>query len=95
MEPGRVEVDVHFLRSSLARGCLLILSQAQYTGYFAIKKESGREVQNTHIENLPKGEYTIRGYDIESDGLPNHPTPAVIHNFTLSRGSTSWNQSKL
>ena len=91
---GKIEVDVHFLRHSLARGCLLILSQAQYTGYFAIKKESGREVQSIQIENLPEGEYTVRGYDIESDGLPNHPTPAVIlHNFTLTRGSTFWNQS--
>ena len=59
--PGIVRVEVHFLRNSLARGCLLILSQAQYTGYFAIKKESGREVQSTHIENLPEGEYTVRG----------------------------------
>ena len=92
---GRIEVDVHFLRNSLARGCLLILSQAQYTGYFAIKKERRREVQSTHIENLPEGEYTVQGYDIEeSGGLPNHPTPAVIlHNFTLTRGSTFWNQS--
>ena len=71
------------------------MSQAQYTGYFAIKKESGREVQHIHIENLPEGEYTVRGYDIENNRLPNHLTPAVTHNFTLSRGSASWNQSEL
>ena len=94
MVPGRVRVEVHFIKNSLARGCLLILSQAQYTGYFAIKKESGRELQSTHIENLPEGEYTVRGYDIESDGLPNHPTPAVIlYNIALSRGSALQNQS--
>ena len=94
MVSGTIQVDVHFLRNSLARGCLLILSQVQYTGYFAIKKESGREVQSTHIENLPEGEYTVRGYDIESDRLPNSLTPAVIlHNVTLRRGSAFWNQS--
>ena len=94
MVSGTIQIDVHFIRNSLARGCLLILSQAQYTGYFAIKKEIGREVQSTHIENLPEGEYTVRGYDIESDGLPNHPIPAVIlHNVTLRRGSAFWNQS--
>ena len=91
---GRVRVNVHFLRSSLARGCLLILSQVQYTGYFAIKKESGKEVQSIHIENLPEGEYIVRGYDMESDGLPYHPTPAVVHYFTIHRGSTLQNQSE-
>ena len=89
---GTVEVDVHFLRNSLARGCLLILSQTQYTRYLAIKKESNREIKSKYIENLRQGDYVIRGYDIERSGLPSHPTPAIKYSFTLSRGSAFWNQ---
>ena len=93
MTSGTIEVDLKFLRNSLARGCLLILFQAQYTGYFAIERDSGREVRSIYIKRLPQGVYVAHGYDIESNGLPDHPKPAVTHNFTLRKGSAFWNQS--
>lgn len=89
---GTVEVNVHFLRNSLAKGCLLILSHTQYTRYFTIKKDSNREIESKYIESLPQGDYVIRGYDIERSGLPSHPTPAITYSFILRRGSEFWNQ---
>ena len=89
MMPRTVQVDVHFIRNSSARGCLLILSQAECTRYFAIEKDSGRE-----IEDLPQGDYVARGYDIERNGVPDHPLPAVIYNVTISEGLASWNKTE-
>ena len=76
--------------NSTARGCLVILFQAHhYTGYFAIEKDSDRERVDQHIEYLPKGRYTVLGYDIRSCGFPHHPIPAVIlYNVTLNEGSS-------
>ena len=89
MMPRIVQVDLHFIRNSSARGCLLILSQAECTRYFAIEKDSGKE-----IEDLPQGDYVARGYDIERNGLPDHPIPAVIYNVTISEGLASWNKTE-
>lgn len=95
MVSGTMEIYLQYLRNTSSRGCFLVLSQDQYTGYFAIKKPIGRDEQTVVLDGLPQGVYTVNGYDIDNGTLSSNPVPAVgVHNVILNQGAAFWNKGK-
>ena len=92
MISGTVDVHLEYARNSSTRGCFLILSQGQYTGYFSAKKQRGRDDQTLLLKGLPRGDYIISGYDVKNTSLDNVPPAVVLDGVTLDQGTAFWNQ---
>lgn len=97
MVSGTIEVVLQYITNPSTKGCLLILSQGQFTGYFAVQKPGGTETQTVLLEGLPHGQYTVSGYDVGRNGLSYNPVAmaaVTLQNVTLEQGTAFGKQGK-
>ena len=83
-EGDGVVVTGEFITDSRAGGCLLVLQGPSSSS----SPDIFRTIQRTQLElgstiTVPPSTYTVYGYDIEEDGLPN-TMPAVVKDDQIS-----------
>lgn len=98
MLSGTMEIDLHYLANSSTTGCLLILSQGQYTRYLAVRRPVGKDTQSVQLEGLPQGSYTISGYDVGKKRLSYDSVAmaaVTVRNITLEQRTAFWKQGTM
>jgi hypothetical protein len=93
-----MKVNLHYLANSSTTGCLLILSQGQYTRYLAIRKPVRELTQSILLEGLPQGHYTISGYDVGRRSIsyaPEAMAAVTVFNISLEHGTAFWQRGIL
>lgn len=92
---GTMRVVLQYMTNSSATGCLLILSQGQYTRYHAVRKPAREEIHIILVEGLPQGHYIVRGYDVGRQTLSYDSVAMAAvtsQNVSLEQGTAFWNQ---
>ena len=93
---GTMRVVLQYMANSSATGCLLILSQGQYTRYLAVRRPAGdQEMHSILVEGLPQGHYTMWGFDVGRRMLSYDSmamAAVTLHNISLEQGTAFWNQ---
>lgn len=93
MASGTLKFLLLYLGTASTKGCFLILSQGQYTGYLAVERLDDDEAMNpVQLEGLPQGEYVVNGYDVGNGGFSSYLKAAVSLNVTLQQGAAFWSQ---
>ncbi|CAI8008565.1 hypothetical protein GBAR_LOCUS5864 [Geodia barretti] len=94
---GGVLVRGEFMSGSRATGCLVVFEGPPSSPdiFRALLRTQSQDTVSTTVP-VPPSTYTVYGYDLEENGLPN-TTPAVIleSQLTISKGATLVKSSQL
>ena len=71
MNDGRIQVTGKFINGSKAKGCLLAFESNSSEISFVIVKRNESEQSFLKMMSLPTSKYTVYGYDLEENSLPN------------------------
>ena len=77
MNDGRIQITGTFINGSKAKGCLLAFESNSSEIRFVIVKRNESEQSFLKMISLPPSKYTVYGYDMEENSLPN-PHPANL-----------------
>ncbi|CAI8046218.1 hypothetical protein GBAR_LOCUS25542 [Geodia barretti] len=96
-EGGGVSVRGEFMSGSRAAGCLVVLQGPPSSPdiFRALLRTQSQDTVSTTVP-VPPSTYTVYGYDLEENGLPN-TMPAVVleSQLTISKGASLVKRSRL
>ena len=83
-----VRVSAEFISDSRAAGCLLVFEGPSTSSPDIFRAVHRPQLEQGYTVALPLSTYTVYGYDIEEDELPNSIPAVVLDRLTLTHSTS-------
>ena len=83
-----VRVSAEFISDSQAAGCLLVFEGPSTSSPDIFRALHRPQLEQGYTVALPLSTYTVYGYDIEEDELPNSMPAVVLDRLTLTHSTS-------
>ena len=85
-----VRVSAEFISDSRAAGCLLVFEGSSTSSPDIFRAVHRPQLEQGYTVALPLSTYTVYGYDIEEDELPNSMPAVVLDRLTLTNSTSKF-----